>query len=80
MLIVDIFLNLITYYDLILLVSQVHEDTVLVPALCLAQEVLAVLHCSEEDLHALVRVVQRLARKRGTKKAVAAACVCLKVT
>lgn len=80
MLIVDVLLDLIADYDLILLVSQVHEDAVLVPALGLAQEVLAVLVCPEEDLHALVGVVQRLARKRGTRNAVAAACMCRKVT
>lgn len=80
MLIVDIILDLIADYDLILLVPQMHEDAILVPALCLAQEVFAVLHCSKEDLHALVGVVQRLARKQSTRKAVAADCACWNVT
>ena len=80
MLIVYIFLDLIADYDLIFLVPQMKEDAVLVPALGLAQEILAILHCPEEDLHALVGVVERLARKRSTRKAVAAACACWKVT
>ena len=70
--VIGILVDLIINNNLVLFIAQVEEDAVLVPALSLAQEELAVLHRPEEHLHALAGVLQRLARKRGTRKAAAA--------
>jgi hypothetical protein len=57
---VDVLVDLIVDNNLILFISEVHEYALVVPAFGLADKVLAVLHGSEEDLHPLVDVVERL--------------------
>lgn len=72
---IGILIDFVVNNNLVLFVPEVQEDAVLVAAFGFAREVLAVLHRAEEDLHALVDLVEGLRAGRGTMKAVAAACV-----
>ena len=77
---VCVFIDFVINNNLVLFVPEVEEDAVLVATFGLAREVLAVLNSAEEDLHALVDLIEGLRAGGGTMKAVAAACVLRKVT
>ena len=69
---VDGFANLVIDGNLIFPIPHVHEHTVVVAALGLTHEVLAVLHRAEEHFHPLPQVIKRLSKLRPTRKATAA--------
>ena len=71
--VIGILVDLIINNNLVLFIAQVEEDAVLVPALGLAGEVLAVLDGAEENLHPVVDLVEGLRGGWVTMKAVAAA-------
>lgn len=58
--IIGILIDLIINNNLILFIPEMQEDAVLVPALRLAREILAVLDCTEEYLHSVVDLVEGL--------------------
>lgn len=71
--IICVLIDLVINNNFILFIPEVQEDTMFVAALGFAGEVLAVLNCSEEDLHPMVDLVEGLSGGGGTMKAVAAA-------
>lgn len=72
MLIIYIFIDFIFDNNLILSISEMQKDALIVSALGLAYEVLAVLDSPEEDLHSLVEVEESLGGNELTMNAAAA--------